>query len=41
MLHAQGLEIDLARALAARLGLKPTFFVESRFDRLLTPGAKP
>lgn len=41
VLFAQGLEIDLARALAARLGLEPTVFLQSRFDRLLTPGAKP
>jgi ABC-type amino acid transport substrate-binding protein len=41
VLYAQGLEIDLARALAAKLGLTPTVFVQSRFDRLLTAGAKP
>jgi polar amino acid transport system substrate-binding protein len=41
VLYAQGLEIDLARALASKLGLRPTVFVQSRFDRLLTPGAKP
>jgi polar amino acid transport system substrate-binding protein len=40
VLYAQGLEIDLARAVAAKLGLGPTVFVQSRFDRLLTPGAK-
>ena len=41
VLYAQGLEIDLARALAAKLGLEPTVFVQSRFDRLLTAGRKP
>ena len=41
VLFAQGFEIDLARALAAKLGLESTVFVQSRFDRLLTPGAKP
>ena len=38
---AQGLEIDLARALAAKLGLARTAFVQSRFDRLYSAGAKP
>lgn len=41
VLHAQGLEIDLARELAKRLGLSRTVFVQSRFDRLLSPGDKP
>ena len=41
VLYAQGLEIDLARALAVKLGLRSAVFVQSRFDRLLTAGAKP
>jgi ABC-type amino acid transport substrate-binding protein len=32
VLFAQGLEIDLARAIAARLGLEPTVFLQSRFS---------
>jgi polar amino acid transport system substrate-binding protein len=38
---AKGLEIDLARTLAARLGLAKTRFVQSRFDRLFSSGPKP
>jgi ABC-type amino acid transport substrate-binding protein len=38
---AQGLEIDLARALALRLGFDQTAFVQSRFDRLFSVGQKP
>lgn len=41
VLYARGFEIDLARALAARLGLARTVFVQSRFDRLFSPGEKP
>jgi polar amino acid transport system substrate-binding protein len=41
VLYARGLEIDLARALAARLGLRRTTFVQSRFDRLFSAGPKP
>lgn len=41
VLYAQGLEIDLARALAARLGLARTTFVQSSFDRLFSAGSKP
>lgn len=41
VLYAQGLEIDLARALAARLGLQRTVFVQSGFDRLFSAGRKP
>jgi len=37
---ARGLEIDLARTLATRLGLRATF-VQSRFDRLISAGPKP
>ena len=41
VVYAEGLEIDLARAVARRLGLRRTVFVQNRFDRLLTPGPKP
>lgn len=41
VLLAQGLEIDLARILAFRLGLKQTVFTQSRFDRLYSAGTKP
>jgi polar amino acid transport system substrate-binding protein len=41
VLYAQGLEIDLARALAARLGLSRTVFVQSPFARLFSAGDKP
>jgi len=41
VLYAQGLEIDLARALTKRLGLRGTVFVQSRFDRLFSAGSKP
>jgi polar amino acid transport system substrate-binding protein len=41
VIYAQGLEIDLARALAARLGLPRTSFVQSRFERLYSAGSKP
>jgi polar amino acid transport system substrate-binding protein len=41
VLLAQGLEIDMARTLASRLGLDRAVFVQSRFDRLFSPGAKP
>jgi polar amino acid transport system substrate-binding protein len=41
VLYAQGLEIDLARALALRLDLDRTAFVQSRFDRLFSAGQKP
>ena len=39
---ARGLEIDLARALAARLGdRRVSFYQESRFNRLVAAGQKP
>ena len=41
VIHAQGLEIDFARALAKQLGVRRTTFVHSRFDRLYSAGAKP
>jgi polar amino acid transport system substrate-binding protein len=41
VLYAQGLEIDLARALAAQLGLRRTAFVQSPFGRLFSAGEKP
>jgi polar amino acid transport system substrate-binding protein len=41
VVYAQGLEIDLARALAVELGLTRTTFLQSRFDRLFSAGAKP
>lgn len=41
VIYARGLEIDLARALAARLGLVQTTLVQSRFDRLISAGTKP
>jgi polar amino acid transport system substrate-binding protein len=41
VLYAQGLEIDLARALATRLGLVGVVFLQSRFDRLFSAGQKP
>jgi polar amino acid transport system substrate-binding protein len=40
VVFAQGLEIDLARALAAKLRLRRAVFVQSRFDQLLSPGPK-
>jgi polar amino acid transport system substrate-binding protein len=42
VVFARGLEIDLANALAARLGLpRVVFYQEPRFDRLIAPGPKP
>lgn len=41
VVFAQGLEIDLARALAAKLSLRRAVFVQSRFDQLLLRGPKP
>jgi polar amino acid transport system substrate-binding protein len=41
VLYAQGLEIDLARAIALRLDLDRTTFLQSRFDRLFSAGQKP
>ncbi len=41
VVYARGLEIDLARALALRLGLTSTTFVQSRFDRLYSAGERP
>jgi polar amino acid transport system substrate-binding protein len=39
---ARGLEIDLARAIAANLGIKQVvFYQESQFNRLIAPGPKP
>jgi polar amino acid transport system substrate-binding protein len=39
--YAQGFDIDLARALARRLGLSRVAFVQSQFGRLYSSGAKP
>jgi polar amino acid transport system substrate-binding protein len=39
--YAQGFDIDLARALAKRLGLPRIAFVQSQFGRLFSSGAKP
>ena len=41
VVYAQGFEIDLARALAVRMGLRRTIFVQNRFDRLYSAGPKP
>ncbi len=42
VVFARGLEIDLANALAARLGIpRVVFYQEPRFDRLLAAGPKP
>jgi ABC-type amino acid transport substrate-binding protein len=41
VVYAQGFEIDLGRALALRLGLGTTVFVQNRFDRLYSAGPKP
>jgi len=41
VIYAQGFEIELAKALAIRLGLAKTAFVQNRFDRLYSSGAKP
>jgi ABC-type amino acid transport substrate-binding protein len=41
VVYAQGFEIDLANALTARMGLSRTVFVQNRFDRLFSAGAKP
>lgn len=41
VVYAQGFEIDLARALALRMDLGRAVFVQSRFDRLYSAGAKP
>jgi polar amino acid transport system substrate-binding protein len=41
VVYAQGFEIDLARALALRMGLARTTFLQNRFDRLYSSGAKP
>ena len=39
---ARGFEIDLARAIAANLGIKRVaFYQESQFNRLIAPGPKP
>ncbi len=39
---ARGFEIDLARAIAADLGIKKVvFYQEPRFNRLIAPGPKP
>ena len=38
VVYAQGFEIDLARALTARLGLSKTVFLQNRFDRLYSAG---
>jgi hypothetical protein len=40
VVYAQGFEIDLARALTLRMGLPDTVFVQNRFDRLYSAGAK-
>jgi len=41
VVYAQGFEIDLARALALRMGLGDTVFLQNRFDRLYSAGPKP
>jgi polar amino acid transport system substrate-binding protein len=41
VLYAQGFDIDLASALAQRLGLSRVTFVQSQFGRLFSSGAKP
>jgi polar amino acid transport system substrate-binding protein len=41
VIYAQGFDIDLARALAKRLGLARVAFVQSQFGRLYSGGAKP
>lgn len=41
VIYAQGFEIDLAKAITARLGLATTVFTQNRFDRLYSAGAKP
>ena len=41
VLYAEGFDIDLARAIAKRLRLHTVTFVQSRFDRLFSAGAKP
>jgi polar amino acid transport system substrate-binding protein len=41
VVYAQGLEIDLARALARQLELQRAIFVQTRFDRLIAAGPKP
>ena len=42
VVFARGLEIDLANALAARLGIpRVVFYQEPQFGRLLAPGPKP
>jgi polar amino acid transport system substrate-binding protein len=41
VVYAQGFEIDLARALALRMGIARTTFLQNRFDRLYSAGAKP
>lgn len=41
VVFARGLEIDLAKALARRLGLGPAHFVQAQFTTLISPGAKP
>jgi polar amino acid transport system substrate-binding protein len=41
VVYAQGFEIDLAKALALRMGVSRTTFAQSRFDRLYSAGEKP
>jgi len=41
VIYAEGFDIDLTRALAKRLKLPTTAFVQSRFDRLYSAGVKP
>src|SRR5262249_53460010 len=41
VLYAQGFDIDLARALARRLGLARVAFLQSPFPRLFSSGVKP
>jgi len=42
VVFARGLEIDLANALAARLGIpRVVFYQEPQFGRLIAPGPKP
>jgi polar amino acid transport system substrate-binding protein len=41
VLYAQGFDIDLARALAKKLGVARVAFVQSQFGRLFSSGTKP
>ena len=41
VIYAQGFDVDLAMAVAKRLGLPRVEFVQSRFSSLFAPGKKP